>query len=631
MPNRSVSFIPSGLGKKKAEAFRIEIDFTDFARATQAAKEFYKGIRGLAKSYGVGLRQIQQTNIGLAESMQQLKLEGRDLSTRIAELDKVMRQVSSGGFGSLSRSAREALLNLDSTTEAVNRLKEAIQRGRISDLMSPSALRTQAAEQYLRGDITRGAYRRAIGQEGFLPNLRRTLVVTGAIYAFQRILTDIAKKFQRLLEYAISYNDEVRQTTALFTGVTRSIEKAGRLTQYVAEVAEQMGLSFEQARDATITMLPVMARLDATIDQLPDFIDLQRRLATLNIGPTGGAKGAGIALAELAAGQFRSLQMRFNIPSSVIRQIMSELGTSDPFEALDEYLNRLGITSEVAAAQLDTVSQALTIAESNTRKFLAAALDPVIQRIPDLVDVFVDFLDRAETAITTFREARSALGGEGPQTIRERNPITAALLESVGRVDLAESTLGEAIKSLGETLAQAASLAYAGWSRLRAAVKAIEASFVSLYSEGLKNIAKLLEVVSALAKRLGQTNLSETLGSIAESFYTGAEGLDVLAENLSARAESMWSAGDSFILAVDAFINRVQGAATDVSDIEIPDLSEDFWGSEEVLRSWVEFQNDLADAEEEGEQRILDSEQQYQDQRTELIKRGQEPFSTLSG
>jgi hypothetical protein len=93
---------------------------------------------------------------------------------------------------------------------------------------------------------------------------------------------------------------------------------------------------------AGIQGLVVTAR--STGAELQTLINLAQRLAVLD--PAQGAEGARIALSEVLSGDPRSLSRRYEIPLSALEKIKDESKpVADRLAILDQYLNKIGITS----------------------------------------------------------------------------------------------------------------------------------------------------------------------------------------------------------------------------------------------------------------------------------------------
>ena len=86
---------------------------------------------------------------------------------------------------------------------------------------------------------------------------------------------------------------------------------------------------------------------------LNDLIDLQKRLAVLNSAQ--GSSGALIALTEaLGGGQVRSLSRRFNIPVDQLKDLAdASKPIGERLAVVDQYLNKVGITSAAVAGKVD--------------------------------------------------------------------------------------------------------------------------------------------------------------------------------------------------------------------------------------------------------------------------------------
>lgn len=145
------------------------------------------------------------------------------------------------------------------------------------------------------------------------------------------------------LDHTIRTTREIAGSTAVYN-------------QIVAEARNQQKLfgGSLQANIEGLSGLAVTSRqTGASLNQL---VDLQKRLTILN--PAQGAQGGLIALNEALAGNITSLSRRFNIPRDELRAFTDETKSAgDRLKALDEFLNKVGITSAAVSRSVGDTAQ----------------------------------------------------------------------------------------------------------------------------------------------------------------------------------------------------------------------------------------------------------------------------------
>jgi hypothetical protein len=121
--------------------------------------------------------------------------------------------------------------------------------------------------------------------------------------------------------------------------------------------------------------------------ELEQLLDISQRLATLD--PAQGAAGAGVALRELLSGNERSLTARFELPAAAIKALGDEgLTSTQKLDALGDFLDEVGISSDAVAGKLANTSQsyrdlavAVETATVGIGKFLAQGLAPTADEV----------------------------------------------------------------------------------------------------------------------------------------------------------------------------------------------------------------------------------------------------------
>lgn len=233
--------------------------------------------------------------------------------------------------------------------------------------------------------------------------------------------------------------DAGRQSLALRQTLNLTRELSGTQATYnqvLAAARQQQELygGSLQENIQGLSGLVVSARSSGA--ELETLINLSQRLAVLD--PAQGAEGARIALSEVLAGDPASLARRYEIPRSALEKIKDEsLSTSERLAVLDQYLEKIGITSAIAGATITEQAKAynrlgaeIDTLTTNIGGGLADAFTPAATGLERLIGL----INRNPEAIA---ELKALLSGKGAVTGED----LARTAETVAR-NQAEASLG---------------------------------------------------------------------------------------------------------------------------------------------------------------------------------------------
>lgn len=141
----------------------------------------------------------------------------------------------------------------------------------------------------------------------------------------------------------------LRETQNSLQAITGNVQTYTRVLQIARQQQELFGGTLEENIQG-LTGLTITSKQSGA--QLEQLIDLSQRLAVLD--PSQGAPGARIALSEALSGDPTSLAKRYEIPRAALAKLRDE-GTSaaEKLLIIDQYLNRVGITSASVAGKID--------------------------------------------------------------------------------------------------------------------------------------------------------------------------------------------------------------------------------------------------------------------------------------
>jgi hypothetical protein len=292
--------------------------------------------------------------------------------------------------------------------------------------------------------------------------------------------------------------------------------------------------------------------------ELQSLIGLSQRLAVLD--PSQGAEGARIALSEALAGDPRSLALRYEIPRSALEKLKDEsLSAAERLGVLDQYLNKIGISADVAGGSVTTQAQAFNA--------LGAELDTFRTNVgAGLADAFTGAatgLERLLGAINGNPEAvaqlRAILGGRSTVTEEEIGQASEDVSRQKSRELLGvnrRGVVGQAQQQLGteglkEAIERSTRLRVAG----DAAAQGIDALNRS-FQAGDINAATYLTRLSDLERQTGLTTQAgaATTAVLSQAYASGAIGLDAFDAATGRVAVSTAAAGAAQQQAVAAVV-----------------------------------------------------------------------------
>lgn len=139
----------------------------------------------------------------------------------------------------------------------------------------------------------------------------------------------------------------LRETQNGLQAVAGSTENYARTLRIARQQQELFGGTLEENIQG-LTGLTITSRQSGA--SLETLIDLSQRLAVLD--PSQGAAGARIALSEALAGDPVSLARRYEIPRAALARLRDETTSAgEKLLIIDQYLNKVGVTSESVAGR----------------------------------------------------------------------------------------------------------------------------------------------------------------------------------------------------------------------------------------------------------------------------------------
>lgn len=304
----------------------------------------------------------------VSQLVSKVGIDTSDVTSGLQSFNQTMVQ----GVGTTTQQAQ---LKIDSLSERITFQKRQL------DLLGQTL--TQTARQYgensvqvQRAQLSYDRLAASITQnERRLPALRQQFDTIGT--SANRVASageQFSTSFQQGLSGIIG---PAALATAAITGVTAAISGAievggealalreqqnalravtGNLAGYqnaLATAREQQRLFGGSLKENIDGIQGLAITSKETGASLAELVDLTQRLQLKS--PEQGAGGARIGLVEaLSEGNTRSLARRFEIPTAALKDLADESKTTEErLQSLDDYLNRIGISSEAAAGRVD--------------------------------------------------------------------------------------------------------------------------------------------------------------------------------------------------------------------------------------------------------------------------------------
>lgn len=218
------------------------------------------------------------------------------------------------------------------------------------------------------------------------------------------------------------------------SGMTGSIENAQKLTAELRKQAAAAGLPFQDMLNMATRLLPT---LGGNTKELEQWYDIVKRTAVLNAqeGITGAAFSINEALSS-GGTDLVSLVERFNISRVKLKAALAA-NDNDFRAALDEVLNQMGITTEVADRMGQSFNASFRVAKDAALQLLAEGFTPLLQ-------ILTPILQKTALWLAQLRETNPAIAqmGAGLATVTALGAPTLLLFNQ-----LVEA--GQKLKALG--------------------------------------------------------------------------------------------------------------------------------------------------------------------------------------
>lgn len=237
--------------------------------------------------------------------------------------------------------------------------------------------------------------------------------------------------------FGLNAAKEIRNYTISFTQLLGSQKEAKQTIDQVTKSADTLGLELSDTLQLARALAP---SLKGGPEELDKWIERAARLRSVMPNAPSGSEV--IALAEAQAGQFTSLNRRFNVSLDLIQQAKNE--SKDTGQIIDTILDRMGATSEGAREMADGF-----VSARNELKSLAAegfgalykALNPTMKGVGELIRLFRE----TAPATATFGAGLTAVVAVGAPALIMLNQLAQAQ-ERLAKAGALAGALGTAGK-----------------------------------------------------------------------------------------------------------------------------------------------------------------------------------------
>lgn len=171
--------------------------------------------------------------------------------------------------------------------------------------------------------------------------------------AFQKLAAQIgiALLIKEAAQGVADYTKKIQESSAQIVGVTKSQAALNQAFAFAQSELQAGRSAYSDTVAAIAELTPTAQRANLSVTDLYRTVQL---LSALNSGPGGGVEGSVIAINNALAGQFTSLQERFNLP---IAGIQAAVKAGVPaLQAINDALAKEGVTMDLVTAKSKTVA-----------------------------------------------------------------------------------------------------------------------------------------------------------------------------------------------------------------------------------------------------------------------------------
>lgn len=443
---------------------------------------------------------IDVSNVQQAATV--VKQAASEMTAAFNAMNQAARQASVG-VSQIATASRRINQNTKSAAAGFNQLGTAVTNAS-RKIETAGSTGQRATSQIAEGTKRAAAQTESLGKQ--------LTTVAGNLFVFSAaatVLTVTGVQAASTMEIL-----EIR-----FKAMAGSADAASQQISELTTEAARYNLPLLETLTAIARLQPI---LRATGNETNRFVGLVARLASIN--PLQGFEGAAISIGEALSGtgnDFRSLQERFNIPRTLLRQSIAETGNFA--DALDDVLSKLGVTDDVAVEIGQTFAGSLRRATDEAKRLLGEGFRPLLDNV--ITPLLQKFAEMVKTLNDMNSPVTTVVAG-----VLAMTAAASPLLYAVGKISTLWETVGKniglAARSQQLLRVGATALAVAGGYQAGLLVNRVaggetQESAQSRIDEFFtQSLALIISALEAAASALGTTLIyaGEQIGLVLEAF-----------------------------------------------------------------------------------------------------------------
>jgi len=169
-----------------------------------------------------------------------------------------------------------------------------------------------------------------------------------------------------------------------------TVELLGGSLENLDKVADNLGITALQAREAAVGILPAIKGTNAGLE---DTIRVISKLAVLD--PFQGVEGGALAVREFLSGTYMSLVRRFELDRTKLKRVLDQANgdVGAMIEGLNELLSAAGVTDEGLLKLGENASTMFKNLLSDVKLLIAEAFMPLLKTLKPILEGLRRFIN----------------------------------------------------------------------------------------------------------------------------------------------------------------------------------------------------------------------------------------------
>lgn len=477
--------------RERQEELRLEAEFRARLDALRT-RDKVKSLRERQREVDPGSREFYKIQLEINAAERQFQREKQRTTNELERMGRVLLRTKLAGkeYGEQIRILRQELAQLAPNTLEAARVTAQLARAQaLYDRANPATTL------------------RSIGQG---------IIGTAGGIGLERALREGANGIRNMVVGSVQLNQRLETTTTVFRAITGNATLADQAVQQILKHGNEARIFDRQKLlEGAQAILPYTKNTEDLIEKLKVI----ETLAAIN--PNEGIAGAAFSLREALSGDFRSLQERFNLPRSLLRDLVGEAKTPEAaFLAVIEVLNRLGITYDLVTSQQTTllgrIGELRNVGQDILRSFGTGLFNSLNSAFGDLLATIA----QNRTAILSFAQGL----GEG---VADGFGLLVGLVSNLASAWNALGPVGQKVVLTLGAVALAIKPLMIGIGALTASFGPLAAAFTFVQGYGLaagltvasRAIVGMISPVGLLVTAIGAVAIAYAASSAAQEQY----------------------------------------------------------------------------------------------------------------